>query len=63
MLQILDGELSGRQFIAGDEFTIADITALVAVDLMKPARIERPKNLENLARWYGEVSSRPSAKA
>lgn len=63
MLQILDGELSGRQFIAGDEFTIADITALVAVDFMKPARIERPKNLENLARWYGEVSSRPSAKA
>jgi len=30
---------------------------------MKPAKIERPAELKNIARWYEEVSSRPSAKA
>jgi glutathione S-transferase len=55
--------LSGRPFIAGDAFSVADITAMVAVDFMKPAKIERPDNLPNLDRWYGEVSTRPSAGA
>ena len=63
MLEFLDSELAGRPFIAGDEYTIADITALVAADFMKPAKIERPESLTNLARWYDDVSSRPSAKA
>ena len=52
-----------RPYIAGDEFTIADITALVATDFMKPAKIERPDNLTNLARWYADVKARPSASA
>lgn len=63
MLEFLDGELADRKFIAGDKYTIADITALVAIDFMKPAKVERPESLANLARWYDEVSSRPSAKA
>ncbi|MDA7946050.1 MAG: glutathione S-transferase [Hyphomicrobiaceae bacterium] len=63
MLSLLDRELGNRPFIAGEDFTMADITALVAVDFMKPARIERPDNLKNLDRWHEQVSSRPSAKA
>jgi glutathione S-transferase len=63
VLGYLDRELARRRFIAGDAFSIADITALVAVDFMKPARIQRPPELTNLSRWYEEVSSRPSAKA
>jgi glutathione S-transferase len=63
MLEFLDRELAGRKFIAGGEYTIADITALVATDFVKPAKIERPENLTNLARWYDAVSSRPSAAA
>ena len=63
MLSLLDKELGNREFIAGDDFTMADITALVAVDFMKPARIERPDNLPNLDRWHEQVKSRPSAKA
>ena len=62
-LGILDDRLATNQFIAGDDFSIADITALVACDFMKVARIERPESMTNVARWYGEVSSRPSAKA
>ncbi|MCL4766274.1 MAG: glutathione S-transferase [Hyphomicrobiaceae bacterium] len=63
VLSWLDTELAGCRYIAGGEYTIADITALVAVDFMKPARIERPGGLENLQRWYEDVASRPSAKA
>lgn len=63
MLDFIDAELADRPFVAGDHFTIADITALVAVDFMKPAKIDRPESLTNLARWYGVVSSRPSAAA
>jgi glutathione S-transferase len=63
VLGFMDRELAGRQYVAGDSFSVADITALVAVDFMKPARIQRPPELENLERWHQEVSSRPSAKA
>jgi glutathione S-transferase len=63
MLRLLDATLGTRAFIAGEDYSIADITALVAVDFMKPARIERPRDLVNLARWHEEVSARPSAGA
>lgn len=62
-LAIIDEALGRTRFIAGDAYSVADITALVAVDFMKPARIQRPESLKNLNRWYDEVSSRPSAKA
>jgi glutathione S-transferase len=63
MLGFLDRELAARPFIAGDDYTVADITALVASDFLKPARIERPLMLQSLSRWYDTVSSRPSARA
>lgn len=62
-LELLDTELADRKFIAGDRYTIADITGMIAFDFMKPARIDRPEHLKNVMRWYSEVSSRPSAKA
>jgi glutathione S-transferase len=63
ILQIMDQELGTRRYITGDEYTVADITAMVAVDFTRPARVERPQGLDNLARWHKEVSARPSAKA
>jgi glutathione S-transferase len=63
ILQIMDDQLASRRFLAGEDYSVADITGLVAIDFMKPARIERPAALKNLARWYEEVSRRPSAKA
>lgn len=62
-LHILDRELADREFIAGDAFSIADITGLVAVDFMKPARITIPDELANVLRWRATVSARPSAQA
>jgi glutathione S-transferase len=63
MLEVLDAALAQHEFIAGDDYTIADITALVAIDFMRPARIERPASLVNLARWHEQVRTRPSAAA
>jgi glutathione S-transferase len=63
MLSTMDRELAERPYIAGQAFSVADITALVGVDFMRVARIQRPPELKNLARWHTEVSARPSAKA
>lgn len=63
MLALLDAVLQDRPFIAGPQYSIADITALVAVDFMRAARLKRPPGLDNVARWHAEVSARPSAAA
>jgi len=62
-LRILDNELKNRPFVAGDRYTVADITALCAVDFMKPARVAMPDGLVNVKRWHADVSARPSSKA
>jgi len=62
-LKILDGQLAKHRFVADDRFSVADITALVAVDFLKPAKLLMPNNLVNVKRWHAEVSARPSAAA
>ena len=62
-LALLDRELAGREFAAGDGYSIADITGLIAIDFMKPARIALPEELGNVRRWYAAISARPSAAA
>ena len=59
----LDRELAGRRFIAGDQFSIADITALVAIDFGRVSKIAIKPEQTNLARWHSEVAARQSAKA
>jgi glutathione S-transferase len=62
-LALLDRELKDRLFIVSDHFTVADITGLVSVDFMRPAKIEMPESLVNLRRWHAQVSARPSTRA
>ena len=62
-LRFLDGELADRRFIAGDRFSIADITGLVGLDFMKPAKLSLPDELANVRRWHAELAARPSAQA
>ena len=62
-LRLLDAELAARPFIAGEHYSAADITALCAVDFMKPTRIAVPDDLTHVKRWHADVSARPSAKA
>jgi glutathione S-transferase len=62
-LEILDRELATREFAAGDRYSIADITGLVALDFMKPARIVVPDALAHVTRWHAALKARPSAAA
>jgi glutathione S-transferase len=62
-LGLLDRELKDRLFVAGDHYTVADITALVAVDFMRPAKLIMPEEYVNLRRWQAQVGERPSASA
>jgi len=59
----LEGELADRPYVAGDRYTIADITLLIGVDFGRVSDIRIDSEHKNLTRWYGEVSARPSAKA
>jgi glutathione S-transferase len=62
-LAFLDGELANREFAAGDGFSIADITGMIAVDFMKPAKIQMPEEFTHVRRWHAQLAARPSAKA
>lgn len=62
-LHVLDRELADREFAAGDAFSVADITGMIAIDFMKPARIQVPAECANVIRWHKALSERPSATA
>jgi len=62
-LRLFDHELAGREFAAGDRYSIADITGMIAFDFMKPARIAMPEDCANVRRWHAALSARPSAAA
>jgi len=55
--------LADRPFIAGDRYTIADITALCAIDFGRVSKIRIKPEQQHLTRWHETVSARPSAKA
>jgi glutathione S-transferase len=62
-LPVLDGQLAAGPFVCGAHYSVADITALVAIDFMKPAKLAVAPQYGNIARWHAVVSARPSAKA
>ncbi len=60
----LNEDLGKSKYVAGDTFTIADITALCVVDFATgAARVPIPETCGNLIRWHEDVSARPSAQA
>ena len=62
-LALFDRELATAAFAAGDHYSVADITGMIAVDFMKPAKLAVPEACANVRRWHAEVSARPSAGA
>jgi len=61
---LLDSELAKRQFIAGDDYSMADILALTTFDFAGQLNQLHPEpEQKSLLRWHAEVSARPSAKA
>jgi glutathione S-transferase len=62
-LGFMDERLQGSAFLAGDQLSIADITAFVAVEFSQRANYEMPAELKNVERWRSEIAARDSAKA
>jgi glutathione S-transferase len=60
---VMDAALADRPFVAGADYSIADITTLVTVDFAKWIKLAIPEECANLRRWYDTVAARPSAKA
>ena len=59
----LENQLGDNDFVAGGNFSIADITALVLSDFARWLKIEFPDDAVHLRRWYDTVSVRPSMSA
>ena len=61
-LDKLDEQLGDNQFVAGNAFSIADITAFISIELGHQ-RLEMtiPPHCKNVSRWYAEIGQRPSA--
>lgn len=62
-MRMLDRHLAGREFIALDRFTMADIVACVGLDFARLIKYRPPEELANLARWYEACRARPAAQA
>lgn len=62
-LKVLESHLDGREFVAGEAISVADITGLIAVDFARVAKLPKPDAFPNVARWYAMLAARPSASA
>jgi glutathione S-transferase len=62
-MRFFDVSLEGREFLAADHFTIADILLLTAIDFAGFIGIPIPEDLPSLRAWHARVSARPSAAA
>lgn len=58
-----DRQLADNEFVAGDHYSVADITTQVSIEFAGWRKIGIPEQCNNLARWYQQISGRPSAKA
>jgi glutathione S-transferase len=59
-LWLLELQLAANPFVCGDALTVADITAGIAIDFMKPSRVPLPEDFVHIRRWHGALSARPS---
>jgi glutathione S-transferase len=59
----LDAQLATSEWIAGESYSFADITALVAIDFAARSTLAVPDGCSAIARWHAAASARPSASA
>jgi glutathione S-transferase len=62
-MRALDGELATRPYMAGEVFTMADISAMAGLAYADFAKVETPAECVNLAAWRARVNARPSVAA
>lgn len=62
-MSLLNAHLADSIYIAGEAFSVADITAFVSVDFARVIRLRMPEEYEHLKRWYDLINGRESARA
>ncbi|WP_375461602.1 glutathione S-transferase family protein [uncultured Enterovirga sp.] len=62
-LHLLDRHLANHAFVAGDRFSVADITGLIGIDFMRLPKLPIPAGLDHVKRWHTAIRQRPSASA
>ncbi|MGH0000619.1 glutathione S-transferase [Pseudovibrio ascidiaceicola] len=62
-LAIFDTQLASNQFVAGDRYSIADITLFAAINFARVIKLQVPEELGNLRRWYAMMTERPGVQA
>jgi glutathione S-transferase len=60
---MMNASLADREFVAGKQYSVADITALVTIDFARWIKLRIPDDCSHLRGWYDAVSARPSATA
>lgn len=60
--QKFNTQLATSRYVAGDRFSVADITTLCVTDFAKFNGLDIPAECPDFARWYAEVAARPSAR-
>jgi glutathione S-transferase len=61
---VLDKALEGKKFLAGEQFSLADMVFMPDLELMHVGgEAERIGKFANVARWWKEISARPSWRA
>jgi glutathione S-transferase len=56
----LNERLAGRDFVAGDRFSVADITAVVAVDFARVVKVKPGEQHPHVLRWRAAMAARPA---
>ena len=62
-LRLLDPHLADNEFLAGENFSIADITAWIALRFGVRGELGIPEDCAHVRRWHDAVAARPSAEA
>lgn len=62
-VEAMDAQLAGREWLATDAYSFADITLLVTLDFARAAKLEVAGRFTALTGWHSRASARPSAKA
>lgn len=58
-----DQQLAGQEYVAGNFYSVADITTLVTCDFAKWIKAEIPAECTNLKAWYDRIAARPAVRA
>ncbi|MES0868801.1 glutathione S-transferase [Pseudovibrio sp. SCP19] len=62
-LAIFDAQLANNHYVAGDRYSIADITLFAAINFARVIKLQVPEELGNLRRWYAKMIERPGVQA